>query len=604
MKLWKLLILVVIAYSVTGCNSIEEPAILEDSELVRMHPAFGRVHNLLMPSPNEAGDIEPASKENCLKAYGLLMHLSDSLMTHIRSNKEAFYEYQLLKAAVANQLGAERIDDKAVRQAVSYFDSLGTRPLQQAHAHSLLGRAAYSKGLLAESAKENLMGLRILEEKGNVNLDYNHAFGLSYNRMALLLYSCGDFDCSIECLKKGAEYFMNENSCRIVHDNLITIGTEFFLKKVYDSAAYYYTKAADMEDNMHSSNDILSIDRRAANAFVAFHDGNKEEAYNTIYGLLSEASDEIDTIFFDYVLGNFYLDDSQYDSALYYLEPSFKHFLVSELEQYTKMITLCNKVGDTVKAEKYARRFASIRDEELNKLESKNETQNIYENYKAEQERIKLQHSVWHDIYLILLILGSVLLIAFHVLYIVHRKQRNEEFRHIQYAKTLLGRIRKSEDDIRIKDEQIQDLQKKLEENVAQDQEPKPVPFEERMQKLLEKPVCKEVLRKIENVSLKTTVSYTEFQLTKNQQVRLVKAVDEVFNRFSIEMLHLYPRLTRSDILYCCLFLLDLNEKQIAALVGTTYQNVWSRSSKMGKIFNSNLEIRYILQDILSDWKF
>lgn len=604
MKTWKLFILTFLL--MVGCKPSSEPTLKESSALLALHPSFEKVYDLILPSIDSANQAIPATYEDGEKAAILFQHYSDSLLSDIITHRDAFYEYQLLKAALTNRIGNDAIDEESINQTVNYYDSIGDKPLLQAHAHSFKGRSANSQGHTTEAAREYLRGLEILESQGNLNIDYNHAFGLSYNRLGLLLYFCGDFDASIECLKMGAHYFENEHCYRIVHDNMISIGTEFFIKKAYDSAAYYYNQAADIEENVPSPDNMLSIDRRAAQAFILYKQGNRNEAYKVIYELKNNASSNADTIFFNYALGNFYYDDAQYDSALYYLESSFKYFPATEIEPYTKIITLCNKVGDTARARQYAQHFSSIREEEVNRINSKSETLNLYEQYKTSQHQMSVSRQNRKIIHFLILFSVLTLVVVASILYFERCSKKRQESHHEWYANMMQGRIKKSEAAARSKDEQIKNLQKQLEktENVSFEPAASSTSFDDRMAQLMEKPICKEIMNKIGNATLKTTVSYPEFQLTEKQQVRLVKAVDDVFNRFSIEILNLYPRLTKSDILYCCLFLIGMNEKQIAALVGTTYQNVWSRSSKMSKIFNSNFEIKYILQGILAHWNY
>lgn len=63
-----------------------------------------------------------------------------------------------------------------------------------------------------------------------------------------------------------------------------------------------------------------------------------------------------------------------------------------------------------------------------------------------------------------------------------------------------------------------------------------------------------------------------------------------------------YPRLTTSDVFYCCLYIIGLNEKQAAAITGKTYQAVWARSAKMNEIFGYNADLKIILKDFLQQW--
>jgi hypothetical protein len=83
----------------------------------------------------------------------------------------------------------------------------------------------------------------------------------------------------------------------------------------------------------------------------------------------------------------------------------------------------------------------------------------------------------------------------------------------------------------------------------------------------------------------------------------LVNAVDAVFPKFSVRIIEMFPRLKRSDVVYCCLYILGITEVQAAALTGKTYQAVWTRSLKMHEIFNNKSSLQLVLHSYLKDWK-
>ncbi|MCQ2330338.1 MAG: hypothetical protein MJZ93_07290, partial [Paludibacteraceae bacterium] len=58
-------------------------------------------------------------------------------------------------------------------------------------------------------------------------------------------------------------------------------------------------------------------------------------------------------------------------------------------------------------------------------------------------------------------------------------------------------------------------------------------------------------------------------------------------NQFTVRLKQAYPKLTNSDLDYCCLYLLGLNDADIAALMQRTYNTVFERNGKMRKIFDS-----------------
>ena len=105
------------------------------------------------------------------------------------------------------------------------------------------------------------------------------------------------------------------------------------------------------------------------------------------------------------------------------------------------------------------------------------------------------------------------------------------------------------------------------------------------------------------DANVKAGVSYPELVLSDNQMNMLVNAVDAVFPKFSVKLIERYPRLKRSDVVYCCMYVLGITEIQAAALTGKTYQAVWKRSLKLHSIFDNKADLQFVLHDMLRNWK-
>lgn len=114
-------------------------------------------------------------------------------------------------------------------------------------------------------------------------------------------------------------------------------------------------------------------------------------------------------------------------------------------------------------------------------------------------------------------------------------------------------------------------------------------------------PISKRV-RTVLNANVKAFSSYPELVLSESQMSMLINAVDAVFPKFSMKIIEKYPRLKRSDVIYCCLYILGISEVQAAALMGKTYQAVWTRSLKLHEIFGSKSNLQIVLHSILMDW--
>ena len=151
------------------------------------------------------------------------------------------------------------------------------------------------------------------------------------------------------------------------------------------------------------------------------------------------------------------------------------------------------------------------------------------------------------------------------------------------------------------KDKQIKALQKELDSVTEEPEQPK-MQYEERIALLKQNDTCRKLLDKVNGEYIKSGQNYPKLTLTDTQKAYIFKAIDTAFPGFSMRIIKQYPRLTTSDVFYCCLFIIGLNEKQAAAITGKTYQAVWARSAKMNEIFGYNADLKIILKDFLQQW--
>ena len=149
-------------------------------------------------------------------------------------------------------------------------------------------------------------------------------------------------------------------------------------------------------------------------------------------------------------------------------------------------------------------------------------------------------------------------------------------------------------------EEKIKSLETELEKAVSNPDFQK-LPFDQKMEALYEMPISKRV-RKVMNANVKAGSSYPELVLSENQLTMLVNAVDAVFPKFSIQIIERFPRMKRSDVVYCCMYILGVTEVQAAALTGKTYQAVWTRSMKLHEIFDNKSNLQLVLHYFLKDW--
>ena len=80
---------------------------------------------------------------------------------------------------------------------------------------------------------------------------------------------------------------------------------------------------------------------------------------------------------------------------------------------------------------------------------------------------------------------------------------------------------------------------------------------------------------------------YKDYALNKEQLLALREATDIHFKDFTTCLTKEYPALTKGDIDYCCLYLLGLNDADIAALMQRAFNTICERDRKLKAIFGS-----------------
>ena len=77
----------------------------------------------------------------------------------------------------------------------------------------------------------------------------------------------------------------------------------------------------------------------------------------------------------------------------------------------------------------------------------------------------------------------------------------------------------------------------------------------------------------------------------------LREAADRHFEEFITRLKKEYPALTKGDIDYCCLYLLGVEEADVAALMQRAFNTVCERSRKLKGIFGNDKPLSATLRD-------
>ena len=588
---------------VTSCNNNPKY-----NTLASRWPVFGDIYALKDAYPDSA-----------LK---LLLPIADTLDVYAMGQQDPYQlaEYQILEAEIQykNYLLTEREDH--VMEAFHFYDSVmpgrkysrfqQTLSFQKARAYYF--KAAVEERKLnqpLESFTDYLNALWIMEGLiGNRSLflnvksspEYNHFTALIYDRLAWFLYNYDAWDAALECLENSSVYFKSEGNMKGVASNIELMGDVMLAQGDRVNSLYYFKKADSIFERLNTSSIYQNYSSVVHRALDLYNANEFEASSALLHHTLRETQNSWLERQIRFSLGYFYLEMQDYDSALFNYERSFPLLPRQTLKSYCRIVQIANVLGDTVKAGYYGELLADAYLQQFARSSDRTKMDSMYENYKVDCRNTKNKDLYLFVIFCVLLLIVLLFFVSF-VLVMRKRKHKKEIEAHERIQATLEDEIESVKSVSQQKEETIKSLQSKLDKVISSPDFQK-LPFDKKLEALYETPICKRIL-KVKDANVKAFSSYPELVLSDNQMTMLVNAVDAVFPKFSVRLIEMFPRLKRSDVVYCCFYVLGITEVQAAALTGKTYQAVWTRSLKMHEIFNNKSNLQLVLHSFIKDWQ-
>ena len=233
-------------------------------------------------------------------------------------------------------------------------------------------------------------------------------------------------------------------------------------------------------------------------------------------------------------------------------------------------------------------------------LPQKVEYEQLFNDYIQRREEQTAQQEKQKTIRTTLAVVLPLAVVAI-VLSIVAMKRRGkkqmERERHTHRIEkaSMSGRLKRSNEELRELKDQI-----RQQNNAVPKLETQAVSF-------TEEPICRLIMERVNEGQFKSKVNYLdykEYALSKEQVTALREAADRHFSQFTIRLAKAYPDLTRTDLIYCCLYLLDLNDADIAALMQRAFNTVCDRDRKLKALFGSEEPLSTILRGLAVEEQF
>lgn len=519
-------------------------------------------------------------------AMRILMAFHDSV--DIRSLKRPdYFEFMLLATEISTKGPADSFLMAQNQRINHFYDSLHHEYPSSEMVDFLLAKSYYCIANYEEKSDRPIAAcdsyFKALGLAEKVNAErfplVNEFLALAYNKIGVIYYNNESWSIAIDNLKKANIYFDRNHIDIGTAFNLETIGEIFYQAGNQDSALVYF-READAAISSLSDVEIGSRNRQTLvnnQARTLFSVGEKERAYAMLYEAIAAQTEEMERKPYYGLLAELYFMDHLSDSALHYYEKSFPFDPYERTRLLNNMISLCNEMGNYEKAAYYA----TFLGEEVERSKTKLALVQHYENHVKDvelqsQHQISVQHNL-KNAGVMFVVFAAIVIVMLLFYKRLKKLLLSNKTQHQQSMK-------EKENELKRKELELEMTKKKL------SFEEKPGDYAGRMQQLEQSHIVHKIksLVEKEDVMTKNLKGGSTPLLKERDLVELVKAVNGSFDDLTTILVKNYPRLTSNDIRYCCLFFLNLKQKEVAALMGISQSGINQKHRRLQQVFGTN----------------
>ena len=369
----------------------------------------------------------------------------------------------------------------------------------------------------------------------------------------------------------------------------------------YDSAYYYYNQGLNIISDTTS---LMYRDIATGLAILSYWERRTgEESINQMKVVLSNANSDKEYYSRCLSIGETYYQEQQFDSAWFYLKKVFENTQSENSKKLAaeRLVEISKAQGKEPEAMEYA--------DFLVPFATMGEEQSVLKSQLTEQYKNCAQRSLERvhqgekkkSQRLTIVIVGSLLVLMSFIIILYHRNKGKKQRLETQIAaERHSSQIQQDalSERLKQKSQEVRELQDQIKQQNDRDAAVEPtISFDE-------EPICRLIMERVKVGQFKSQMDcsiYKDFALSKEQLVALHGAANRHFSHFTERLAQAYPDLTKSDLDYCCLYLLGLTDADIAALMQRAYNTVNERNSKLRRIFGSKSTISVTLQAIANE---
>ena len=550
----------------------------------------------------------------------------DSIETHAMRLYNRHYAHLLL-AELLYKNYQPQTNRPELLEAVGYFDSLvaaDTRGVSlqgfrrrdarrasaqntaflTARAHYINGVGYYEQDSVVPACKEYLKALEVMEEnfeEKELVRERAQFMALTYTRLTVLFSDVYLHEQAIYFGKKSLEHYNRFRSMPWQRAWILTeIGAHFDMINGFDTANLLYKEALQL---LPDTDNITYRDIITHQAVLSYKMGDfPEKSIELLHSIIAQADSHKEYYSRCMSIGEIYYNQSRFDSAWYYLKKVYDHThsIASKKQAAEWLVEIAKIQSRNTESFEFADFLVPFANKEENQSAMKSQLTELYKSHaQREQTRLHRFEKKKNQKWLMILVGGfAVLMFNITTLYYKNkkRKQRLEEEIiverqiHKMQQKALSGKLKKS-------NKALQNAMQQFDIGSNHGKRTSVRNFNS----FIETPICSTILETVHQHCFKSKIdyiNYKEYALTKEQLLALRDAADVNLDGFTDRLRKRFHRLTDEDATYCCFYLLDITDADIAALIQKAYPTVCERKRKIKRIIGESDNIGYYLRNL------
>ena len=509
-----------------------------------------------------------------------------------------------------------------------------------ARAHYINGAGYYERDSVVEACKEYLKTLEVMEchfEERELVGHKARFLAYTHNRLGDLFSEQFMMESAITCYENALVYCKISPTSPIGIPNILyRIGKQYDKKNEIENASLYYGQALE---NMAATDNMVYRNIVASKALCDYEmNGDVKQALDKLNYTLIHAKTEKERLNRCLTIGGVFFYERNYDSALFYLEPVFENNeagLQTQAAGYLRIIY--DSIGDVERSDNYMRFLTNQKKSDGDNKALVSKLEDLYKNYsnkklekQAEAERKIAEKRVMNTIIPIAIAVALAISCV-----LVWRNRRQLKFQQEEADKAFGEAEQEHEKELRLwqteADKTLEETKKKHEEELGllkaerlayqkeqetlrqslrqRDEQVKALETamveqrEEagrRREAFLKEPICQhinELLHGRHITTRDTSFKHEAIALKEEDYKQLKEAVERHYEGFDNALLSRCPSLRHIDLALCHLYLMGLEEGEIAALRSRTYSGIKKQNESLQEKLGVNEDIgSYVLK--------